>query len=258
MKERSIYTSLAPLYDRLMEDVDYEAWADYIDEIIQLHHPSAEKLLELACGTGSVALSLDELGYYKITATDLSDEMIRIARQKGEATQSEVQFQTMDFLNVDIDDQFDAAYSLFDSVNYLHSGKQVVEMLNQCQKILKPNGILIFDFSTPRNSLDAVDYLNNEQAESGNFRFFRTSRYDPKNKIHFNEFEIEQLDEHSREVIHRFKEIHQQRIYSLEEMLLILEQTPYHLEAKYHDFSFMEAHENSARVTIILKCQKQQ
>ncbi len=258
MKEQSIYTSLAPLYDRLMEDVDYEAWADYIDELLQLHHPDAEKILELACGTGSVALSLDELGYYTITATDLSEDMIKVARKKGEASGSEVHFRSMNFLNVDLDEEFDAAFSVFDSVNYLHSAEEVVEMLNQCQKVLKPGGLLIFDFSTPRNSLDSVDYLNNEEAESGNFRFFRTSRYDPTNKIHFNEFEIEQLDEHSREVIHRFKEIHRQRIYSLEEMLLILEQTPYHLEAKYHDFSFMEAHENSARVTVILKCQKQQ
>ena len=47
------YTSLAPLYDKLMEDVDYEAWAGFIDEIIQIHHSNPVEILELACGTGS-------------------------------------------------------------------------------------------------------------------------------------------------------------------------------------------------------------
>ena len=64
-----IYSKLAQLYDTLMSDVDYESWADYIDEIMQTHHPDPIEIMEVACGTGSITLSLAELECYKITGT---------------------------------------------------------------------------------------------------------------------------------------------------------------------------------------------
>ncbi len=257
MDKKPIYTSLAPLYDRLMEDVDYEAWADYIDELLQLHHPDPEKILELACGTGSIALSLEEFGYYQILATDLSQEMIDVASLKAKQQDSGVRFKTMSFQDINVKEQFDAIYTVFDSINYLHSGKEIIKLLKDCSEVLKPGSLFIFDFSTPKNSMEAVDYLNNEEAGSGALRFFRTSTYDTKKQIHTNEFEIEQLSEDGSQVIHRFKETHLQRVYSLDEMLSIVEQTSYHLVASYGDFDLLEADENSSRVTLVLQCQKQ-
>lgn len=257
MDKKPIYTSLAPLYDRLMEDVDYEAWADYIDELLQLHHPDSEKILELACGTGSIALSLEEFGYYQILATDLSQEMIDVASLKAKQQDSGVRFKTMSFHDINVNEQFDAIYTVFDSINYLHSGNEIIKLLEDCSEVLKPGGLFIFDFSTPKNSMEAVDYLNNEEAGSGTLRFFRTSTYDTKKQIHTNEFEIEQLSEDGKQVIHRFKETHLQRVYSLDEMLSIVEQTSYHLVASYGDFDLLEADKNSSRVTLVLQCQKQ-
>ena len=34
---RDQYTSLAPVYDRLNADIDYEAWADYIERQFSLY-----------------------------------------------------------------------------------------------------------------------------------------------------------------------------------------------------------------------------
>jgi 2-polyprenyl-3-methyl-5-hydroxy-6-metoxy-1,4-benzoquinol methylase len=103
-----------------MSDVDYEVWADFIDEIIQTNHPNPISILEIACGTGSIALSLDELMCYDIVGTDKSPEMIEIARQKARDQRSNVDFRVMDFLDVDLDRTFDVVISTFDSVNYLH------------------------------------------------------------------------------------------------------------------------------------------
>ncbi len=258
MKKVANYTYLAPLYDKLMEDVDYESWADYIDEIIQEHHSAPEKILELACGTGSVALSLEEFGYYEIVATDLSEEMIAIAKSKASKVTSSVRFKTMDFLNIMPDEHFDVIFSVFDSVNYLKSEAEILSMLSGCHNILNDRGLLIFDFSTPKNSLQAVDYLNNEEAQVNNLRFFRTSEFDAQKKLHINKFEIELLDKDKKSVIKQFQEVHTQHIYTLEEMLSILEQTPYHLVAKYGDFDLLDANENSARITLVLQCQKPQ
>ena len=182
--------------------------------------------------------------------------MIEVGISKALKANADVRFTTLDFMNIDLDESFDVIFSVFDSVNYLQSDEEILKMLSECGKVLNLGGLLIFDFSTPLNSMEAVDYLNNEEAEVEDLRFFRTSEYDPQQKIHTNTFEIERLTQDKKQVIDRFQEVHQQQIYTLEEMLSILKQTPYHLVAKYGDFDLIDADENSARITIVLQCQK--
>lgn len=255
--ETEVYTALAHLYDKLMEDVDYEMWADFIDEIIQTHHASPNEVLELACGTGEISLWLSQFDEYSITSSDKSQAMVEQAQLKAIQQQADIQFRVLDFLDLKSDTSFDVIFSVFDSVNYLHSKDEILTMLEGCQRILNPDGLLIFDFSTPQNSLEAVDYLNNEEGSFGSYRYFRESSYNPGDKIHSNIFEIDKLDTDGKTVINSFREVHKQRIYSLKEMLSILEQTSYHQVACYEDFDLIEADENSARITIVLRCQKQ-
>ncbi|MEX0845825.1 MAG: class I SAM-dependent methyltransferase, partial [Balneolaceae bacterium] len=134
---------------------------------------------------------------------------------------------------------------------------EILKMLKGTQEILKPGGLLIFDFSTPQNSLEAVDYLNNEEGSFGRYRYFRTSRYNPDDSFHYNEFEIDEMSADGKTVLRSFNEIHKQRIYSLKEMLSILEQTSYHQVAKYEGFDLVNADDKSTRITMVLRCQKQ-
>lgn len=256
-RDTDTYTALAALYDTLMGDVDYVTWADFIDEIMQTHYPGPEKILELACGTGALSLELAQLECYDITATDKSEEMIEIARLKSKNRDMDIEFLPMNFLNLEFEDPFEIIFSVFDSVNYLHSGNEILKMLRETHNSLVPGGLLIFDFSTPQNSLEAVDYLNNEEGSSGNYRYFRESSYDPKQKFHYNYFEIERLADDGKTILNRYKEEHRQRIYTLNEMLSFVEQSPYNLVAKYDGFDLIDADESSARVTMVLKCQKQ-
>jgi len=257
-EEVPAYTKLAQIYDEIMSDVDYESWADFIDEIIQTHHHRPLDVLELACGTGSVSLFLDELGCYKVTASDGSNQMVEIAKEKIEKQNADIDIYQLDFLNLKFHKTFDIVFSVFDSVNYLKQYNDIKYFLNESVKLLNYNGLLIFDFTTPRNSFEAVEFLNNEEGSSGNIRFYRQSRFEPGEKIHYNIFDIEELDTESGEVISRSRESHEQRIYTLKEMLSIVQQSPYHLVAKYNGFDLIDADENSARITMVLRCQKAQ
>ena len=253
-----IYSVLAHVYDALMADVDYEFWADFIDEIIQNHHPDPVDLMELACGTGALSLSLAELGCYNISASDRSPEMVKIARRKAAEQQLLIDFSVIDFEQIKSSKKYDVVFTVFDSVNYLHTETQLMRLFNGVEKILKPEGLFIFDFSTPQNSIEAVNYLNNDEGYLNSYRYFRESKYDPAQKMHQNIFDIEELADDGKTVIRSYQEVHKQRIYSLKEMLSIVEQTSYNLIAKYKDFELEDADENTARVTMVLKCQKQQ
>lgn len=255
-KQKPPYSVLAKVYDAIMEEVDYGAWADFIDEIIQLHNPGSQTILELASGTGTLALSLDELGYYQITGTDVSEEMIERARRKAKAQHSSVRFRQMDFLQIDLDKTFDVVLSTFDSVNYLHRPEDLHRLFGEIKKVISPGSIFIFDFTTPRNSINAIQYLNNEEGYTRDeqYRFFRKSSYDPNQKIHYNEFRIEKLEANRESVNEQYFEEHEQKIYSLKEMLDIISETDYKVLAAYEDFELREADNRSLRITMVLRC----
>jgi SAM-dependent methyltransferase len=258
-KNQPIYSALAHVYDTLMSDVDYEAWADYIDEIIQFHAPDASEILELACGTGSVAIHLDELGYYIITATDASPEMIQMAKKKAEGIEARVRFETQDFLDIRLKKKYDLVFLVFDSINYLHTEHEILRLHKEVSKVLKPGGHFIFDFTTPRNSRQAIRYLHNEEGTSpDNFRFFRTSTFDAINNIHTNEFEIEKLSVDHTTVQKTFTEVHKQKIYTYEQMMQILGKTQFKIIEAYDGFNFRKANKKSLRVTIVSQWQTTQ
>ncbi|REL33646.1 class I SAM-dependent methyltransferase [Rhodohalobacter sp. SW132] len=248
------YSILAEIYDAVMHDVDYEAWADYIDEVIMRHHHEARDILELACGTGTMAISMEELGYYTITATDLSPDMIRKAREKGEEKESDVSFQTLDFLDINLDKKFDAVYMVFDSLNYLHNTSDIAKLHEQVYNVLNPGGIFVYDFTTPRNSRKAIRYLDNEnETVNEYFSYQRSSRYDEKQKIHTNTFDISLKNLADSSQVKNYREEHQQRIYTMNELYPIVEKSPFSLVKAYDGFELKPAHKRSLRITMVLR-----
>ncbi len=250
----STYSALAEIYDDVMIEVDYETWTDYIDEIIYLYHPEAVSVLELACGTGTMALSLEELAAYEITATDGSAEMIRVAKMKAKSARSDVEFLTRNFLDLNMDQTFDVIFMVFDSLNYLHSEEEILKLHNEVKKALNPGGIFIYDFTTPRNSRIAIKYLNNEARRVNNlYRYHRKSSYNAQKREHTNRFKIEKLSAEDGNVIEAFHEEHRQRIYTLPEIENIIKKTEFSILNAFDGFALEPAHEKSLRITMVLQ-----
>lgn len=256
-KEKQIsktYSALAEIYDDVMTEVDYETWTDYIDEIIYQYHPDAVSVLELACGTGTMALSLEELAAYEITATDGSGEMIEVAKRKAESARSDVRFLTRNFLDLNLDQTFDVVFMVFDSLNYLHSEEEIIKLHEEVKGILNPGGIFVYDFTTPRNSRIAIKFLNNEARRVNNlYRYNRKSSYNAKSREHTNRFKIEKLATESGNVVETFHEEHLQRIYTLPEIENIIKKTEFSILNAFDGFALEPAHEKSLRITMVLQ-----
>ncbi len=248
------YSVLAELYDEVMHDVDYETWADYIDEIILQHKPEATDVLELACGTGTIALSLEELDSYHITATDGSADMIRIAKRKAVLVNSEIDFRVMNFLDMKLEKKYDVVFMVFDSVNYLHKKEEVIRLHQEVRKVIKPGGIFVFDFTTPRNSRKAIRYLNNDtKTVDGKYRYHRESSFDGKNNVHTNRFIIEIFSGEDSDLTSVHEEVHQQKIYTKDEMEEIIRQTDFTILQAYDGFELKPAHDKSLRITMVIQ-----
>ncbi len=253
-KTARIYTSLAPIYNEIMKDVDYEDWADFIDAIIQEHRPEAVSVLELACGTGDVAMFLEELECYDITATDYSSQMLEIGRSIADFRKMGITWKEVDFLNIDLDQQYDIVLSLFDSVNYILKDEDVLRLFENVEKVMHENSLFIFDFTTPAHSEYVASLLNDEGITPDNIRFERRSFYIPTEKIHVNEFDIEFLDKDKQTVLKREREVHRQRIFELDEIKNLVDRSNLELVAAYDDFDLVDATKKSERITMVLKC----
>lgn len=244
------YTFLADYYDEVMKDVDYPAWAEYLDDLIQIHHPDAETVHELSCGTGTMLIELDQFGTYQLTGSDRSAEMVKRARMKSEQYLSELHFYVDDFLNIQQKGSFDVVLSVFDSMNYILNPKDFRLLFDSVERLLAKNGFFIFDFTTPEHSKLAIEWLDNEKtfSDSG-VRIHRRSSFDEITSIHKNHFSVYSLKSPEQQLIG--EEIHTQRAYSLEEICGIISELNWKIVATYADFDFQKADSTSHRVSVI-------
>jgi ubiquinone/menaquinone biosynthesis C-methylase UbiE len=250
---QEIYTHLAVIYDEVMREIDYDDWADYIDALIQKHNENAETILELACGTGSLALSLDELDCYDILATDFSQQMLEAAKSKASYKNATVSWKQLDFFNIQLVKKFDIVLMLFDSVNYIRDPQSIKEVFTQVKKVLKPDGVFIFDFTTPQHSKKHAELMNDQGLTPDNYRFVRVSRYLETDGMHYNEFVIEKLSDDKQTVLDRKREVHVQKTYTFNEIKNVVDAAGMEVIAAYDDLDFIEATEQSDRVTMVIR-----
>jgi SAM-dependent methyltransferase len=135
----------AELYDLFYADKPYEAEAAFVARCLREYAVGpTTRLLEIACGTGTHALQLEQRGY-KIVATDYSPDMLARARQK--AANSQVEFQLQDMTKLEVGGApFDAAYCLFDAIGYVGTNEALEKVFRGVHKHLRRDGLFIFEF----------------------------------------------------------------------------------------------------------------
>ena len=85
--EEETYDALAACYDDMTADVDYPAWADFIEALFAgsprpVHGEPFHTVLDQACGTGTMSFLLAERGY-EVIGVDFSPEMLAVAAEKS-------------------------------------------------------------------------------------------------------------------------------------------------------------------------------
>ena len=140
--------TLAAYYDRIMEDIDYAAWCEFYKTCFEKHGASVQKILDLACGTGSITVPMAQMGY-EMTGIDLSSEMLALAQKKAEDAHVRIRFSEQNIALFDAGLGFDAAICSFDGYNYLTSPKDVTSSFARVYETLTESGMFIFDVSTP-------------------------------------------------------------------------------------------------------------
>ena len=149
------YHELAKSYDRLTNDVDYAAVVDFYNQILEREGLKPRTAVDLACGTGSVAILLARQGM-RVTAVDMSEEMLCVAAQKAMGMVNSPTFVCQKLQELLLPRGVDLAVCALDSMDYITDPEDCAEAIRRVYRVLNPGGCFIFDVNTPEK-LQAMD-----------------------------------------------------------------------------------------------------
>jgi len=150
-----VYEALAASYDRLTNDVDYEATVAFYNAILQREGLRPRTAVDLACGTGSVSVLLAKQGI-RVTGVDMSEEMLTVAMEKSMELANPPQFVCQRLEQLWLPRGVDLAVCALDSLDYITDPIACAQAITRVYKALNPGGIFIFDVNTPEK-LRAMD-----------------------------------------------------------------------------------------------------
>lgn len=149
------YKALAASYDRLTNDVDYEAVVDFYRKIMEEEGVHPRSAVDLACGTGSVTQLLARQGIPTI-GVDLSEDMLTQAQLKTADLENPPRFICQSLDKLKLCKAVDLAVCALDSLDYITDPRQCRQAIHRIFRALNPGGLFIFDVNTPEK-LRAMD-----------------------------------------------------------------------------------------------------
>ena len=237
------FTALAPHYDQLMQIVPYDAWADYVLLLFQIAEHDPIKLLDGACGTGNLSFELAKSGI-TVTGVDIAPAMIERARAKALESALPIRFFEADLTDFDLNEKFDCASCLYDSLNYILDPAALKNAFAGFARHVEKSGVLVFDMNTPLALTDDL-FTQKSFDPRQSLQYDWRAAYDAETKITEVTMNFRLRDENGVET--RFVETHRERAYEREEVAAMLEQTGWEILKIYDAYTINPPHQRSER-----------
>lgn len=263
--EKYSYSAFAYVYDELMDNVPYDAWAEYLIELLEENGVMDGLVCELGCGTGQMTRRLAAVGYDMI-GIDLSEEMLDVAREQeygayeeydggeeeedilapedgyadeqngeepvGSFTEPSILYLQQDMRSFELYGTVSAVVSICDSMNYMTTDEDLLQVFRLVNNYLDKDGVFIFDMNTEYKYKELMgDTTIAENREDVSFIW--ENLYDEEKrlneycltlfaKVETEEDEDETETEGRASLYEKFEEVHLQRAYPLSEVKRLL------------------------------------
>jgi len=155
---KNIFESISSEYDfmnDLMTFKNHSKWKKEIAEIAKYSSP--KKILDIATGTGDIAINLSKIKGSKIEGVDVSGNMLKIARKKiDELKIDNIALKTCEAENLVFEDNhFDIV-----SIGYgVRNFSNLEKGLSESYRVLKRDGkLIILETSVPENPIIKLFY----------------------------------------------------------------------------------------------------
>ena len=244
------YSNFAAVYDALMDNIPYDAWADYLHSLLVEYDISNGILAELGCGTGNITERMADFGYDMI-GIDNSPAMLDIANEKREQNHSSSLYLCQDMREFELYGTVAAIVSLCDSVNYITEPEELTHVFSLVNNYLDPGGLFIFDFHTEHYYRDVVAEATIAE-DRDDISFIWDNYYDEEEQI--NEYDLALFIPEGKDGLYRkYEEVHYQRAYELELVKELLEKAGMEFVTAYDAFTKNPVNEKSERIYVIAR-----
>jgi len=242
------------------DGLHYDAQHVEIVEDIPFYLSRAQKcgglILELACGTGRLTIPLARQGF-DITGLDISDAMLKVAREKAKREHLSCTFIKADCREFSISGIFNLIFIPFNSIAHIHDRASFEALCQAVKNHLAPDGRFIVDMFNPRlerfmsdpNKRYAVAEYEDPYGHE-KVTITENNVYDKKTQINHIKwyYKIGKKEEFSVEL--------NMRIYFPQELDNLLYYNGLEIIEKYGDFDGSPFESNSPKQLIVCKKSK--
>lgn len=243
------YSSFAQVYDTFMDNVPYQEGCRYLCSILQQYGITEGLITELGCGTGTLTELMAASGYNMI-GIDNSPDMLELALEKKQASGQDILYLLQDMREFELYGTVKGIISFCDSINYITTPADLLQVFRLANNYLDPGGYFIFDFHTEYYYNTVLgDSIFAEDRED--MSFIWDNFYDETTRINEYLLSIFVLDQSG--LYRKYQEEHFQRAYTLTEIQDLLVQAGLEYVASYNELSFQPPDSKSTRIHVIAK-----
>lgn len=197
-------------------------------------------VLDMAAGYGRHAEILSNKGF-DVTAVDLSEMLLNIARNNAEKENLNIEFVRSDIRKFNPDKKFDLIINLFTSIGYFDEDEENFKVLNKAYNLLAENGYFILDYMNKNFVRNTLVPLSVDKTDNGTII---QNRYIKGERI-IKEIIIEREGKQN-------KYYESVRMFSYDELISIMQKIGFHVIKTFGDFLGNPFElENSPRIIII-------
>jgi SAM-dependent methyltransferase len=270
------YQEYAPFYDGSGQMRFAILMDQYLSEVLARHLVAGRRALDLACGTGTLALLLANAGW-EVVGLDASAEMLAQAKAKAAnlETPGSATFVLGDMRQLVTEDErpktkdegltassdrrlssfvlrpssFDLVTCFYDSLNYMLIEEDLAACFRSAARALAPGGLFVADMNT-RYFLQ-YDWGTCEVIEQPGFVQISQSYFDPATGC--STMVLTGFAGDDERGYRRFDETHIERAYAPDLVAALLDLAGLHVEAAYDCFTFQPPSERTQRIAWVAR-----
>jgi SAM-dependent methyltransferase len=218
---------------------------DYLRDILRRHELEGERMVDLACGTGTMAVLMAEAGW-DVLGIDRSAEMLAVAQRKlrGFRGSGAARFRRADMRELRVDAPVQLATCFYDSLNYLLDEQDLLAVFEAVAAALAPGGLWIFDM----NTIYFLEHIwgDVEVEEREGYLHVMQSHYEARDNT--STLVLTGFVQEEETLYRRFDEVHVERGYAIATVNPLLERAGLQVEAAYDCFDTQPPQPQSHRV----------